>query len=399
MNALSNKAFLLYFISNTFALLGLWIQKIGVGWLTWEITGSTFWTSFVTLALMAPAGIIGPLFAVYAENWNMRTASIILKILMLLVGAIIWFLQFLDLHTLFSLAFLSIVQGLLSACYHPVRLVFVSVVVPRNLISSAVGLNSASFNGSRVIGPAFAGVSIALFSLESTFLIAVLAYIPLIPVLMYMPLRKREKSSDNNDKFLKRFIEGGKVALNTPIIVKGLFIVFISAFFVRGMLEIQPTIAGEILNQGSLGLSLITATAGLGALSASIWIGLRKNNNIKMETKLVLMLILGLIMSSIIGCISDMYLMALAFIIVGFSTTVVGIGTQTIIQMEVEDLYRARVLTWWSSISFGSLTVGGILLGFVGEYIPLNIGMIIMPILGFIIFKLVVKLQFKNNFI
>lgn len=399
MNALSNKAFLLYFISNTFALLGLWIQKIGVGWLTWEITGSTFWTSFVTLALMAPAGIIGPLFAVYAENWNMRTASIILKILMLLVGAIIWFLQFLDLHTLFSLAFLSIVQGLLSACYHPVRLVFVSVVVPRNLISSAVGLNSASFNGSRVIGPAFAGVSIALFSLESTFLMAVLAYIPLIPVLMYMPLRKREKSSDNNDKFLKRFIEGGKVALNTPIIVKGLFIVFISAFFVRGMLEIQPTIAGEILNQGSLGLSLITATAGLGALSASIWIGLRKNNNIKMETKLVLMLILGLIMSSIIGCISDMYLMALAFIIVGFSTTVVGIGTQTIIQMEVEDLYRARVLTWWSSISFGSLTVGGILLGFAGEYIPLNIGMIIMPILGFIIFKLVVKLHFKNNFI
>lgn len=399
MNALSNKSFLLYFISNTFALLGLWIQKIGVGWLTWEITGSTFWTSFVALALMAPAGIIGPLFAVYAENWNMRTASIILKTLMLLVGAMVWFLEFLDLHSLFTLAFLSIIQGLLSACYHPVRLVFVSVVVPRNLISSAVGLNSASFNGSRVIGPAFAGIFIALFNLESTFLIAVLAYIPLIPVLMYIPLRKRNKSLDNKDKFLKRFIEGGKVALNTPVIAKGLFVVFISAFFVRGMLEIQPTIAGEILNQGSLGLSLITATAGLGALSASIWIGLGKNNNLKIQTKLVFMLILGLIMSSIIGCISDMYLMALAFIIVGFTSTVIGIGTQTIIQMEVEDFFRARVLTWWSSLSFGSLTVGGILLGLVGEYIPLNIGLIIMPIIGFIIFKLVVKLHFKNKFI
>ena len=399
MNALSNKSFLLYFISNTFALLGLWIQKIGVGWLTWEITGSTFWTSFVALALMAPAGIIGPLFAVYAENWNMRTASIILKTLMLLVGAMVWFLEFLDLHSLFTLAFLSIIQGLLSACYHPVRLVFVSVVVPRDLISSAVGLNSASFNGSRVIGPAFAGIFIALFNLESTFLIAVLAYIPLIPVLMYIPLRKRNKSLDNKDKFLKRFIEGGKVALNTPVIAKGLFVVFISAFFVRGMLEIQPTIAGEILNQGSLGLSLITATAGLGALSASIWIGLRKNNNLKIQTKLVFMLILGLIMSSIIGCISDMYLMALAFIIVGFTSTVIGIGTQTIIQMEVEDFFRARVLTWWSSLSFGSLTVGGILLGLAGEYIPLNIGLIIMPIIGFIIFKLVVKLHFKNKFI
>ena len=66
--------------------------------------------------------------------------------------------------------------------------------------------------------------------------------------------------------------EGGKVAMKTPIIAKGLFLVFISAFFVRGMLEIQPTIAGEILSEGSIGLSLITATAGFGALLASIWI-------------------------------------------------------------------------------------------------------------------------------
>ena len=117
---------------------------------------------------MAPAGIIGPVFAVFAENWNMRKASIILKILMFLVGGFIWFLQYLDMHSLFTLAFLSILQGLLSACYHPVRLVFVSIVVPRNLLSSAVGLNSASFNGYRVVGQALAGGTIALFNIETT---------------------------------------------------------------------------------------------------------------------------------------------------------------------------------------------------------------------------------------
>ena len=230
MNALSNKSFSLYFYSNTIALLGLWIQKIGVGWLTWEITQSTFWTSFVTLALMAPAGLLGPFFAVFAENWNMRIASIILKTLMLLVGIFIWFLQFLDQHTLFTLAFLSILQGLLSACYHPVRLVFVSIVVPKNLLASAVGLNSASFNGSRVVGPAFAGGSIAFFNLETTFLIAAITYIPLIPILFYMPLRKRIKDNKPQGNFFSRLIEGGKFALKTPIIAKGLFIVLISAF-------------------------------------------------------------------------------------------------------------------------------------------------------------------------
>ena len=89
--------------------------------------------------------------------------------------------------------------------------------------------------------------------------------------------------------------------------------------------------------------------------------------------------------------------MAFAFTVVGFTTTIVGIGTQTIIQLEVEEFYRARVLTWWSSVSFGSLTVGGIILGFAGEYIPLNIGLIIMPIIGYFIFKLILYFKFKNN--
>ena len=399
MNAFSNKAFLSYFVSNSLALLGIWIQKIGVGWLTWHITESTFWTSFVTLALMAPAGILGPFFAVLAEKWNMRKASLVLKILMCLIGVLIWYLQLINAHTLFTLAFLSILQGLLSACYHPVRLVFVSIVVPRALLASAIGLNSASFNASRVIGPAFAGFFIAFYDLQVTFLIAMLSYIPLIPVLIYMPLRSRKIDLTVATKYIDSLIEGGRVALDTPIIFKGLFIVLINAFFVRGMLEIQPTIAGEILNANSSGLSLITASAGLGALLASIWIGFSTKTIGNHISLLVPMLLAGLIISSIIGLTSNLYFMSLLFIFIGFSTTTVGIGTQTIIQLEVDDIHRARVLTWWSSVSFGSLTVGGIILGGVGEFIPMKFGLIFLPVLGLVIFKSFVYFRFKNNFI
>ena len=399
MTAFSNKAFLSYFVSNSLALLGIWIQKIGVGWLTWHITESTFWTSFVTLALMAPAGILGPFFAVLAEKWNMRKASLVLKILMFLIGVLIWYLQLINAHTLFTLAFLSILQGLLSACYHPVRLVFVSIVVPRALLASAIGLNSASFNASRVIGPAFAGFFIAFYDLQVTFLIAMLSYIPLIPVLIYMPLRSRKIDLTVATKYIDSLIEGGRVALETPIIFRGLFIVLINAFFVRGMLEIQPTIAGEILNANSSGLSLITASAGLGALLASIWIGLSKKNIGNHTNLLVPMLLAGLIISSIIGLTSNLYFMSLLFIFIGFSTTTVGIGTQTIIQLEVDDIHRARVLTWWSSISFGSLTVGGVILGGIGEFIPMKFGLIFLPVLGLVIFKSFVYFRFKNNFI
>ena len=387
MTALSYRPFLLYFITNSISLLGLWIQKIGVGWLTWQLTESTFWTSFVTLALMAPAGILGPFFAVWAENWDMRRASIFLKLSMLLLATTVWYLQLLNLHTVYSLAILSIFHGILSAMYHPVRLVFVSVIVEKKFFGSAISLNSASFNASRVIGPSLAGFFIFFFNLEVTFFVSAISYLPLLPILCLIPLRLRTIENNKNEKFLKNLIDGLQVALKTKIIINSLIIVFVNAFFVRGILEIQPTIAGEVLLGSSTSLSVITATAGVGALLSSLWMSFTKFNQNNLFGVLFPMLLIGFISSLLIGFTQNLILISSFFLIMGFSTTMIGISSQTIIQLKVNDKYRARVLTWWSTISFGSLTLGGIILGISGEFFPIRFGIISMPILGFITYK------------
>ena len=387
MTALSYRPFLLYFITNSISLLGLWIQKIGVGWLTWQLTESTFWTSFVTLALMAPAGILGPFFAVWAENWDMRRASIFLKLSMLLLTTTVWYLQLLNLHTVYSLAILSIFHGILSAMYHPVRLVFVSVIVEKKFFGSAISLNSASFNASRVIGPSLAGFFIFFFNLEVTFFVSAISYLPLLPILCLIPLRLRTIENNKNEKFLKNLIDGLQVALKTKIIINSLIIVFVNAFFVRGILEIQPTIAGEVLLGSSTSLSVITATAGVGALLSSLWMSFTKFNQNNLFGVLFPMLLIGFISSLLIGLTQNLILISSFFLIMGFSTTMIGISSQTIIQLKVNDKYRARVLTWWSTISFGSLTLGGIILGISGEFFPIRFGIISMPILGFITYK------------
>ncbi len=387
MTALSYRPFLLYFITNSISLLGLWIQKIGVGWLTWQLTESTFWTSFVTLALMAPAGILGPFFAVWAENWDMRRASIFLKLSMLLLATTVWYLQLLNLHTVYSLAILSIFHGILSAMYHPVRLVFVSVIVEKKFFGSAISLNSASFNASRVIGPSLAGFFIFFFNLEVTFFVSAISYLPLLPILCLIPLRLRTIENNKNEKFLKNLIDGLQVALKTKIIINSLIIVFVNAFFVRGILEIQPTIAGEVLLGSSTSLSIITATAGVGALLSSLWMSFTKFNQNNLFGVLSPMLLIGFISSLLIGLTQNLILISSFFLIMGFSTTMIGISSQTIIQLKVNDKYRARVLTWWSTISFGSLTLGGIILGISGEFFPIRFGIISMPILGFITYK------------
>lgn len=132
MNALKFRPFVAYFVVNTMSLLGTWVQKIGLGWLTWQITESTFWTSFVSVALMAPVGILSPFIAVYAELWDMRKAMMATKVLMIIISLVVFILQIFEMHNLQTLVVLSLMLGLLSAFHHPIRLVFISIVVPKD---------------------------------------------------------------------------------------------------------------------------------------------------------------------------------------------------------------------------------------------------------------------------
>ena len=378
MNALKLRPFIFYFLTNTLSLLGTWIQKVGLGWLTWQITESTFWTSLVSIALMAPVGIIGPFIAVYAESWDMRRAFLITKISMMLVSFAIFLLQYLDMHNLPTLLATSLALGFLSAVHHPIRLVFISIVVPRSYLASAIGLSSVSWNMSRVVGPGIAGFAIVILGLANTFGLAVMLYMPLIIALAFLPLEKRLKVKSNSGRFFQRMLDGGRVALRTPLIFTSLCIVAINSFFVRGVLEIQPAVVGQILGGDSKALATVTAAAGIGALLASVCIGLGKLSPNFIQRCLWPMMVVGLLGTAVLNIAGTIIPMSLIFILTGFTATVTGIGAQTLIQLDVKEEYRARVMTWWSSVSFGSLTIGGIMIGFLGDLIPIEDAILIV---------------------
>ena len=382
MNALTLRSFVYYFITNTLSLLGTWVQKVGLGWLAWQITESTFWTSVVSLILMAPVGFLGPLIAVFAENWDSRRAMLVTKSLMAFVSVLIFLVQLLGLHNLYSLLASSIALGMLSAFHHPVRLVFISLVVPKPYLASAVGMNSVSWNVSRIIGPGIAGMTIYLLGPSETFGIATALYLPLIICLWFMALQPRKADTGSADSFFGKIIDGGAVVVGNPLIFSTLCLVFLNSFFVRGVLEIQPAIVGQILGGESASLAIVTAAAGLGSLIASGWIGLGFLNKSQIQDLLWPMVLAGIIITAALQFFVNLVPISIIFIVTGFTATLVGIGAQTLIQLEVNESYRARVMTWWSTISFGSLVFGGILIGFLGDIIGIGNAIIIMMLGG-----------------
>jgi len=385
VNAFSHRAFNIYFFTNTFSLLGIWVQKVGLGWLAWQITESTFWTSLVALSIMAPAGILGPVFAVYAERWDMRRAMLLAKSIMTLVSILIFILQIFEMHSLQSLLILSFVLGVLNAIHHPIRLVFISLIVPRPYLPSAIGLNSVSWSMSRIVGPGIAGISIATFGLGITFGLAATLFLPFIIALIWLPLQNRQSENSNTEKFLTRLGNGWMVVLNTPIIFMCLSIVALNSFFIRGVLEIQPAIIGQVLGGDSKSLAIATAATGVGSVIASGWIGAGKLSQEFIRRTLWPGLIFGLIAILTLIQAIEIVSMSIVFIICGFTTTLVGIGSQTIIQLKVEDHYRARVLAWWSSVSFGGLTLGGLLIGLIGDFTSISTAIFFVGVLGLIL--------------
>ena len=382
MNALTHPGFISYFLTNTLSLLGIWILKIGMGWLSWQITQSTFWTSLVSLLLMAPVGLLGPFIAVFAERWDARRAMLATKIMMVAISVVIFVIQLLDRHNLFTLVACSTALGLLSAFHHPIRLVFISLVVPRPYLASAVGLNSVSWNLSRIIGPGLAGLTIHFLGLSSTLFTATACYVPLIISLYFLTLQPRLTEITEAAGFIKRMVDGGAVALRTPLIFSTLILVCLNSFFVRGILEIQPAIVGQIMGGESHILAVVTAAAGLGSLLASGWISLGKLERSQIQRSLWPMLFTGIIATAILYLFATLIPVSLIFVISGFTATIVGIGAQTLIQLEVQESYRARVMTWWSTISFGSLVCGGTVAGFLGDIVGMDDAILFMMLAG-----------------
>ncbi|NBR01760.1 MAG: hypothetical protein EBT94_01350, partial [Alphaproteobacteria bacterium] len=120
----------------------------------------------------------------------------------------------------------------------------------------------------------------------------------------------------------------------------------------------------------------------LGSLLASGWIGLGRLGKSRIQAFLWPMVILGIAMTALLNPFDNLIPLSLIFIVTGFTATIAGIGAQTVIQLEVEERYRARVMTWWSTISFGSLVAGGVVIGYLGDIMGIDDAILLMMLVG-----------------
>ncbi|NKB54530.1 MAG: MFS transporter [Rhizobiaceae bacterium] len=363
--ALSFRDFRLYLGGNIFALNALWMQRVTIGWIAWDLTASSSFVGFIAFMNFAPTLVSGPLFGVWIDRVRVKRAALVTQSLMLAIAAAIYLLFSFGLLNTLALSVLSGLSGIVASAHHPVRMSLAPRLVDREAVGSVINIAAINFSLARLTGPALGGWVIAVWGVSTALLVQALCYLPFILAIGFLCTRQRSASITDGRSFLGALADGFRHVLTHALIRHAILITALFAVVVRGTLEILPVLADGVFEKGAVGLGLLTSSAGLGALAAGV-------AKIVMPIQIAGRLPKTALVSALVGIglvplvgLSISWVLSVGLIAcLGFAGTLSAVSFQTAIQTDLDDDLRGRVMSLWVMVGIGGAAIGAIALGF-----------------------------------
>jgi MFS family permease len=360
-----------YTIGNAISLIGVWIQRIAVGWLAWQLTHSGFWLGMCAAGDLVPSVLISPFAGALAD----RTDRVRLIQISLLLGmvqswalAALTFTGLIDVWMLFAL---TVALGTINAFNQPARLALIPSLVDRASLGPAVAINSLVFNNARFIGPATAGVVIAGGSVALAFTLNALTYMCFIYALWRIEVTD-DRPVPREAHFLRDLVEGYGYALRDPGIGKMFLLLMATTVAIRGFVEMFPGFADAVFGRGAPGLAWLTATVGLGALVGGLYM-LHRNRLQGLATLVIRATLVMAVALAGFTFTANYWLALLCVFIGGIAMCMTGIGAQTLIQTSTIPAMRGRVMGFYGMIFRAGPSLNALLLGLFSEYFGLRL--------------------------
>lgn len=383
LSALKFRDFRIYLGGNLFAVNALWMQRVTIGWIAWDLTSSATFVGFIAFVNFAPAMVTGPLFGVLVDRMRITQVAKLTQILLLIISLGFYLFFTFGILDEILLSFLSFLSGLVTSAHNPVRLSLAPRLVDRTSVASVVSIVAINFNLARLTGPAIGGWLIASWGVSTALLVQTGFYLPFIFAISLLHPRQRSSSIINNEPFIAALQNGIKYALANTLIRQAFLVTALYAFLIRGTLEILPVIADGVFSRGATGLGLLTSSAGFGALIAGVIKAFTPSQTVRKLPKFALAsALLGIGLMPLVGLSNSWNLTLLCIFYIGFSGTLAGISVQTAIQIDLDDDFRGRVMSLWTMVSIGATATGAIILGGLADHIGVSLAFSLAGSLG-----------------
>ena len=363
-----------YMTGNFISQIGLWTQRVGVQWLTWQLTGSPSWLGIMAFAEFFPIVVMAPLGGVLADRLNPLSALRLYIFIAGCLSAAIAGLTISGLITIESLLVLVLANGCVMAFNYPLRLSIIHTLVGRESLTSAIGINSVGFSFARIGGPARAGVIISQWGVGPAVSFTVFADIVFITALYWVRLLNPRKARESKPlgKIPGEILEGFRYVRNHAGLGPLVVILVTTSLFARPFTDLFAGFADDVFGRGADGLAWLTSMQGIGAAIGSILLA-RHHGVAGLTGRMVFSILL--LSFAILGFVAtDIFWFALGCtLIAGYALVALGVIEQSLMQASVEDAVRGRVASLYILFARGCPAFGALLMGTLAEYAGLRI--------------------------
>ena len=375
--ALGVRNYRLYWSGQIVSLIGSWMQQVSLPWLVLALGGSPIQLGLVAVLQFGPAMVLAPFGGVFADRIDKRRALIATTQIASAVQAFVLFVLtatgVVQIPMVYAMAF---VLGVITAVDMPVRQALASDLVPRHMLANAIALNSMAFNSARVVGPAVAGIIIAIGTAltgSDTSGVAInlgintVTYSGVLTGLLRMNPReiRRAKQPERHPPVLHSLVEGVAYSVRTPLVLWCLVLLGGIAAFGFNFQILLPLFSTQVLNLGAEGYGLLYAGMGVGALAGSLTLAYMRQRR-----AIVLMLGGGLAFALLlvgIGLSRNVWIAAVLVLLAGYASMLMINTINATVQANVTDALRGRVMSLYVTVFAGSAPLGGLFAGAVAE--------------------------------
>lgn len=355
----------IWFVGALVSNIGTWMQRTAQDWLVYDIlTDQSASALGIVMALqLGPQLLLVPWSGLIADTFSRKKLVLITQSAMAFLALALGMLVITGVAQLWHVYGFALALGLVAAIDAPARTTFVSELVRDDYLSNAVALNSASFNGARMFGPAVAGVLTAWAGPGWVFIINVFTFVAMIAALLKIrsaSLRKLPKSPKGKG----RIREGFRYIRYRPDIIIVLTVIFIVGTFGLNFALFIASMARTAFGEGADAFGLLSSIMAIGSVVGSLMAARRE----KPRLRFIFGAAGAFGLACALAAVAPTYwTFAAALVPVGLFALTLMTSANAYVQTTTDPVMRGRVMAVYMAIFMGGTPIGAPIVGLVAD--------------------------------
>jgi MFS family permease len=370
-SSLKVRNYRIFFIVQLISVTGTWMQQVAQAWLVLKLTGSGVALGITAALQFLPTLLLASFGGLTADRTDKRKLLMVTQStsgLLALALAALTLSGHVQLWMVWSLAFCL---GVVSSFDNPTRQSFVVEMVGRDRLTNAVSLNSAVFTSARVVGPAVAGLVIALVGTGWCFLYNGLSYLPVVAGLALMRPRELFRTMPVR-RTRGQLVEGLRYAWSHPGLRRPLILMAIIGTLSLNFSVVLPLMATNVFNGGSGAFGLLFSTMGVGSLLGALLSAARSSPTQRLLATAAVSF--GALMTA--AAVMPNFPLELAVLLpMGLFMVTLQATANSLLQLNSDPAFRGRVMALYVTVFIGTTPIGGLLIGFITQHFGARSGM------------------------